>query len=124
MSQWTVVGRLNSYPCNSSCSFIKRGTAENSCCPGWFWSLLLTDADSAEAWWFLLHRATAADSFVFGVLALQNWTAGILTMEVGVAPKNYFYIDPCPFVLFTIFSTLSLDGGLEQAGIKVFDNPY
>jgi hypothetical protein len=49
----------------------------------WF-PFQLTCANSAGAWVFLLDCATAAD------LCLENWTVGILTMEIGITPKNNF----------------------------------
>lgn len=40
--------------------FIEKGTTKNFSC--WSWSLMLTIADSAEAWLFLLGHATTVDS--------------------------------------------------------------
>jgi hypothetical protein len=58
--------------------FPERGTAENfSWCPCWSWSLLLTCANSAKAWLFLLGHAITAMPFLFAVLTLLNWTTGI-----------------------------------------------
>jgi hypothetical protein len=52
-----------------------------------FWSLLMTHADSAEAWWFLLNCAAVAD---LCLLTPLSWTVGVLTTEIGISPKNYF----------------------------------
>lgn len=37
-----------------------------------------------------------------------------LTTEIGIAPKNHFQTGSHPLVLFTIFSPLPLDSGLEE----------
>jgi hypothetical protein len=50
---------------------------------------------------------------VFGILTLLNWKAGILTTEIEITWKNYFYTGSHPCVLFTIFSPLPLQGRLE-----------
>jgi hypothetical protein len=42
--------------------FVERGTTKNSWDPWWPWFLLLTYADSAKPWLFLLGCATPADS--------------------------------------------------------------
>jgi hypothetical protein len=62
----------------------------------WFWLLPLTYADLAKAWMFLLDYDTTADSCF---LTLLNWTAGILTTEIGIAPKELLLNrskSPCP----------------------------
>jgi hypothetical protein len=39
--------------------FIERGTTKNfSWCPWWYWFLLMSHADLAEAWLFLTHTHT------------------------------------------------------------------
>jgi hypothetical protein len=53
--------------------FVEKGMTENfSWCPGWSWSLLLTPADSVEAWLFLLGHA----DFCLLILTLLNCTDG------------------------------------------------
>ena len=52
-------------------------------------------------------------NWTIGIMTLQDWTAGVLTAQMGFAPKNYFYTGPHPLALFIIFSPLPLDSGLE-----------
>jgi hypothetical protein len=92
--------------------FIERGSAESfSWCPGWFWLLLMTHTDLVEAWLFLLDFALATDSsLVFwhcliGLLVSWQWSLEL--------PKELLLNRPYPFVLFTIFSSLTLDGRRE-----------
>ena len=59
---------------------------------------------------------------MFDIPVLLDWTAGILT-EIEITPKNYFQTGPHPLVLFTIFSPLPLDNGLE-GDVKAFENSY
>ena len=93
--------------------FVERGTAEKiSWCPGWLWLHLLTHADlvgdlSASA------RLCHWRCFVFDVLTLLDWTAGMLTMVIGIASKNYFSTGLYRLVLFSILSPLPLDSWLE-----------
>jgi len=49
---------------------VERGMAKNFWCPCWSCFLLLTQADSAEAWLFLLSSATTADLWT-------GWIAGV-----------------------------------------------
>ena len=75
-------------PIFANLHFLERVTTENfSWSTEWFWLLPLTCEDSPEAWIFLLDHATA-DSLC--LVTLLNWTAGILTMKIGITPKNYF----------------------------------
>lgn len=66
--------------------FIEGGTAEKSWHSGWSWSLLLTRANSAEAWRLLMDPTITDLSWV----TLLNLTAGILATEIVIAPENYF----------------------------------
>lgn len=55
-----------------------RSTENFYWCSYWSRSLLLTCATSAEAWLSRLGHSTTADSILFAILTLLNWTAGII----------------------------------------------
>jgi hypothetical protein len=76
--QWwsTCMASCHWSPVFTDLQLIERAVAENSQHPGCSWSLQLTPANFAEAWWFLPYHATVAHSCL---VTLSNWTAGILT---------------------------------------------
>ena len=62
-----------------------------ACRQTWCWSLVFVERGTAEncwhcswSWWLPLTHA-----WTDGILTLLNWTAGILTTKIGIAPKNF-----------------------------------
>jgi hypothetical protein len=51
--------------------FTDRGSAENFGLSGWFWLPWLICASLAEAWLFLLHHASTADSCLVTLFELD-----------------------------------------------------
>ena len=70
----------------SDLHFVERGMAENSKHPGWFWSLLLSCANLAEAWLFLLNHATTADLCPDNAELDRCYP----DKEIRISPWNYF----------------------------------